>query len=212
MASFFASPPFLSHPIARSNYLSSSQTPNQQPSNLPPQQLNGNSVEPPSSPLSPAKVIVSKPALTKTKAESTHWIASTLTRRFGVGAGLAWFGFLAVGVITEQIKTRLEVSQQQATTRDVDKQEEVVLPNGIRYYEKRALALVMGSRPYSRGICEGVEYVLRNMKAGGKRRVIIPPSLGFGEEGADLGEGLQIPPLATLEYVIDIDKVSIAPA
>ncbi|KAK6148168.1 hypothetical protein DH2020_019080 [Rehmannia glutinosa] len=250
MASFFASPPFLSHPIARSNYLSSSQTPNQQPSNLPPQQLNGNSVEPPSSPLSPAKVIVSKPALTKTKAESTDWIASTLTRRFGVGAGLAWFGFLAVGVITEQIKTRLEVSQQQATTRDVDKQEEVVLPNGIRYYEvrvgggtsprpgdlvvinvkgivqgngqvfvdtfggekKRALALVMGSRPYSRGICEGVEYVLRNMKAGGKRRVIIPPSLGFGEEGADLGEGLQIPPLATLEYVIDIDKVSIAPA
>ncbi|GFP87435.1 peptidyl-prolyl cis-trans isomerase fkbp17-2 chloroplastic [Phtheirospermum japonicum] len=136
------------------------------------------------------------------------------------------------------------------TERDVEKVEEVVLPNGIRYYElrvgggatprpgdlvvinvkgsvkgkngddqvfvdtfgKRALALVMGSRPYSKGICEGIESVLRNMKAGGKRRVIIPPSLGFGEEGADLGEGLQIPPMATLEYVIEVDRVSIAPA
>lgn len=78
--------------------------------------------------------------------------------------------------------------------------------------KRRALALVMGSRPYSKGICEGVEYVLRSMKAGGIRRVIVPPSLGFGEEGADLGEGVQVPPLATLEYVIEVDRVSIAPA
>ncbi|KAI3454925.1 hypothetical protein Pfo_011588 [Paulownia fortunei] len=262
MASFFASPPFLSHPITRSNYFSSSQTPSPQPSNLPPQpqtpaptqQLSANSAEPPPQPppLAAAKVPEQRPSkpAPKTTAESTDWIASTLTRRFGIGAGLAWVGFLAVGVVSEQIKTRLEVSQQEASTRDVEMQEEVVLPNGIRYYElrvgggasprpgdlvvinvkgsvqgsgqvfvdtfwgdkKKALALVMGSRPYSKGICEGVEYVLRNMKAGGKRRVIIPPSLGFGEEGADLGEGVQIPPLATLEYVIEVDKVSIAPA
>lgn len=79
-------------------------------------------------------------------------------------------------------------------------------------FKKRAVALVLGSRPYGRGICEGLEYVLRNMKAGGKRRVLIPPNLCFGEEGADLGEGLQIPPSSTLEYVIELDKVSIAPA
>lgn len=78
--------------------------------------------------------------------------------------------------------------------------------------EKKPLALVMGSRPYTKGMCEGIEYVLRSMKAGGKRRVIIPPSLGFGEEGADLGSGLQIPPSATLEYIVEVDKVSIAPA
>ena len=30
--------------------------------------------------------------------------------------------------------------------------------------EKKPLALVMGSRPYSRGMCEGIEYVLRSMK------------------------------------------------
>ncbi|KAJ8536041.1 hypothetical protein K7X08_034442 [Anisodus acutangulus] len=192
----------------------------------------------------------SKPDRLSTTVESTDWIASYLTRRFGLGAGLAWAGFLAFGVVSEQIKTRLEVSQQETNTRVVEKEEEVVLPNGIRYYElkigggatprpgdlvvtdvkgsiqgsgqvfvdtfdgdgnKKPLALFMGSRPYSKGICDGIETVMRSMKAGGKRRVIIPPNLGFGE-GEDLGTGLQIPPSATLEYVIEVEKVSIAPA
>uniref|UniRef100_J3LS20 peptidylprolyl isomerase n=2 Tax=Oryza brachyantha TaxID=4533 RepID=J3LS20_ORYBR len=77
---------------------------------------------------------------------------------------------------------------------------------------KRPLALVMGSRPYTRGMCEGVEYVLRSMRAGGKRRVVVPPALGFGEDGADFGAGAQVPTGATLEYVVEVDKVSIAPA
>lgn len=78
--------------------------------------------------------------------------------------------------------------------------------------EKKPLALVMGSRPYSKGVCEGIEYALRSMKAGGKRKVIIPPSLGFGEKGVELGPGVQIPAFATLEYIVQVDKVSIAPA
>lgn len=78
--------------------------------------------------------------------------------------------------------------------------------------DKRPLAIFMGSRPYSRGMCEGIEYVLRTMKSGGKRRVIVPPSLGFGEDGADLNSGVQIPAFATLEYIVQVDKVSIAPA
>ncbi|XP_027078018.1 peptidyl-prolyl cis-trans isomerase FKBP17-2, chloroplastic-like [Coffea arabica] len=252
MATFFGSPPFPSHPISRTNRLCSSPQapPPQQPTQpTPSQKLSATSAEPPSA----ATVKVqeekaSKPAI-PARVESTDWIASTLTRRFGLGAGLAWVGFLAVGVISEQIKTRLEVSQEAADTRDVEKEEEVILPNGIRYYDLRVgggasprpgdlvvldvkaklqdsdevlidtfggdrkpLALVMGSRPYSKGICDGVENVLRTMKAGGKRRVIIPPNLCFGEEGADLGSGVQIPPSATLEYIIEIDKVSIAPA
>lgn len=255
MASFFVSPPSLSHSITRSNYFSSSQTPSPQPPNQPSQPQTTTPTQKLSAELPPpaaAKVLEERPsrAAAKTSVESTDWIASTLTRRFGIGAGLAWVGFLAFGVVSEQIKTRFEVSQQEANTRDVEKEEEVVLPNGIRYYElrvgggasprpgelvvmnvkgsvqgsgevfvntfegekKKPLALVMGSRPYSKGICEGIEYVLGSMKAGGKRRVIIPSTLGFGEEGADLGEGLQIPPFAALEYVIEVDRVSIAPA
>ncbi|XP_020080783.1 peptidyl-prolyl cis-trans isomerase FKBP17-2, chloroplastic-like, partial [Ananas comosus] len=137
---------------------------------------------------------------------------------------------------------------------DVEKEEEVVLPNGIRYYEmrvgggdtprqgdlvvielqgrvirdngsggsgvfvdtfgegKRPLALVMGSRPYTRGMCEGVEYALRSMRAGGKRRVILPPELGFGDDGADFGSGVRVLPGATLEFIVQVDKVSIAPS
>lgn len=49
--------------------------------------------------------------------ESTDWIASSLTRRFGLGAGLAWVGFLAFGVISEQIKTRTEVFLEEQGTR-----------------------------------------------------------------------------------------------
>ncbi|KAG7592096.1 FKBP-type peptidyl-prolyl cis-trans isomerase domain [Arabidopsis thaliana x Arabidopsis arenosa] len=187
----------------------------------------------------------------KKNVETTDWVASSLTRRFGIGAGLAWAGFLAFGVVSEQIKTRIEVSQEVANTRDVEEEKEIVLPNGIRYYDlrvgggatpragdlvvidlkgqvqgtgqvfvdtfgskdkKKPLALVVGSKLYSKGLCEGIDYVLRSMKAGGKRRVIVPPSLGFGEDGAELESGLQIPPNASLEYIVEIDRVSIAPA
>ncbi|GER41953.1 peptidyl-prolyl cis-trans isomerase [Striga asiatica] len=124
MASFFASQPFVSHPIATrsNNYLiPSSQTPNPQASNSNdnnninqtpkshenPSALRSNSEQPQIRPINKKK----------TTADSTDWIASGLTRRFGIGAGLAWVGFLAVGVLSEQIKTRLEVSQQEAGTR-----------------------------------------------------------------------------------------------
>ncbi|PWZ22417.1 Peptidyl-prolyl cis-trans isomerase FKBP17-2, chloroplastic [Zea mays] len=63
---------------------------------------------------------------------------------------------------------------------------------------KRLLALVMSSRPYTRGMCEGVEHVVRSMRPGGKRWVVVPPGLAFGDGGADFGEEhVQIPPGAS---------------
>ncbi|XP_010498200.1 PREDICTED: peptidyl-prolyl cis-trans isomerase FKBP17-2, chloroplastic-like [Camelina sativa] len=219
-------------------------------SSTPPEPESSSSSSSPPPPPSPSQPLTSQQKRKKT-VETTDWVASSLTRRFGIGAGLAWAGFLAFGVISEQIKTRIEVSQEVANTRDVVEEKEIVLPNGIRYYDlrvgggatpragdlvvidlkgqvqgtgqvfvdtfgskgkKKPLALVVGSKPYSKGLCEGIDYILRSMKAGGKRRVIVPPSLGFGEEGAELESGLQIPPNASLEYVIEIDRVSIAPA
>jgi hypothetical protein len=86
-------------------------------------------------------------------ADSMDWVASSLTRRFGICIGLAWAGFLAVGVVSEQLQTRFEVAQQQANTKsvlpcltlacrsrapqDVEQEQEVVLANGIRYYDLR---------------------------------------------------------------------------
>ncbi|CAN6287095.1 unnamed protein product [Urochloa humidicola] len=249
MAAFLGtSPAFLARPVAKPQSISCAQAPrppsSQPPGEQPPQQQQQQAVQAQPQPAARPKRAGG--------ADSTDWVASSLTRRFGIGAGLAWAGFLAVGVVSEQLKTRFEVAQQQANTKDVEQEQEVVLPNGIRYYElrvgggdapragdlvvidlqgrvagggggeafvdtfgegKRPLALVMGSRPYTRGMCEGVEYALRSMRAGGKRRVVVPPGLGFGDDGADFGEEhVQIPPGATLEYVVQVDKVSIAPA
>lgn len=119
MATFFSSPAFLSHPLKRTqHFISSSQTPlppNPSEPQSPNQQLSITSFQQ-FEKLS-VKVEEQKPSKSVTKVESTDWIATTLTRRFGIGAGLAWAAFLAVGVISEQIKTRLEVSQQQSNTR-----------------------------------------------------------------------------------------------
>ncbi|CAI5928956.1 unnamed protein product [Closterium sp. NIES-65] len=70
-------------------------------------------------------------------ADSTDWIASAVTRRFGIGAGLAWVGFLAFGVVSEQIKTRREVFLEESNTRDVEDAEETELPNGVRFTDLR---------------------------------------------------------------------------
>ncbi|CAN8235023.1 unnamed protein product [Cochlearia groenlandica] len=178
----------------------------------------------------------------------TDLVNSPVTRRFGIGAGFALGGFMAFGSVSDQIKSRHDMFHEDYNIRDLEKQEEVVLPNGIRYYDLKAgtgdtpstgylvlfdvkgqvhgteqvfvdtfgdkdknknksLAMVMDSRPYSKGLCQGIEYVVRSMKAGGKRRVIVPPSLGFGDKNVEFGPGLMIPSSSTLDYIVEVDTV-----
>jgi hypothetical protein len=120
MATFLgSSPAFLARPVANKPHsISCAQPPrppsaqNQQPPGEQPQEQ-----QPVQAQAQPAAV----PARPKRAggADSTDWVASSLTRRFGIGAGLAWAGFLAVGVVSEQLKTRFEVAQQQANTKSV---------------------------------------------------------------------------------------------
>ena len=61
---------------------------------------------------------VSRPASGSVRsADSTDWIASAVTRRFGLAGGLAWVGFLTFGVVSEQLKTRREVYLEESNTR-----------------------------------------------------------------------------------------------
>jgi FKBP-type peptidyl-prolyl cis-trans isomerase len=50
------------------------------------------------------------------------------------------------------------------------------------------------------GLIEGIT----GMKVGGKRRIVIPPEMGFGEAGS----GNVIPPNATLIYDVELMRVS----
>lgn len=61
---------------------------------------------------------------------------------------------------------------------------------------ERPLTLRLGAGDVVKGLDEG----LAGMKVGGKRRLIVPPDLGFGKEGA----GERIPPNATLTYEVEL--------
>jgi FKBP-type peptidyl-prolyl cis-trans isomerase len=58
------------------------------------------------------------------------------------------------------------------------------------------LTLRLGAGDVIKGLDEG----LVGMKVGGKRRLTIPPELGFGKEGG----GERIPPDATLVYEVEL--------
>ena len=69
------------------------------------------------------------------------------------------------------------------------------------YTRKTALTFQLGIRPP--GVCEGLEEGIRTMRAGGKRLIAVPGSLGFGEAGirAPLGK---VPPNSALRYEVEL--------
>lgn len=83
----------------------------------------------------------------------------------------------------------------------------------------KPIVYLFGSRPFTGGICAGVEEAMLSMKAGGKRRIVVPAALGFGEQGSVLRptehvpekQGI-IPGGAELEYELELLRVSIPPS
>lgn len=69
------------------------------------------------------------------------------------------------------------------------------------YTRGTALTFQLGIR--LPGVCEGLEEGIRTMRAGGKRLIAVPGSLGFGEAGvrAPLGK---VPPNSALRYEVEL--------
>lgn len=73
-------------------------------------------------------------------------------------------------------------------------------------------------RPCHMHLTAGVEEALSSMRAGGRRRVVVPAALGFGDAGAVLRptehvpekQGV-VPPGAELEYELTLERISIPP-
>jgi len=79
-----------------------------------------------------------------------------------------------------------------------------VLPDGTEfentYRRGTALTFTLGVRPP--GVCEGLEEGIANMRAGGRRLIAVPPSLGFGNAiRAPLG---RVPAGAALRYEVQL--------
>lgn len=84
---------------------------------------------------------------------------------------------------------------------------------------RKPIVFLFGSRPFTGGMCEGLEQALAGMRAGGRRLVTVPPELGFGPRGAVLRptehvpekQGV-VPPGASLVYDVELVRVSIPPS
>ncbi len=51
-------------------------------------------------------------------------------------------------------------------------------------------------------VIDGIELALPGMKPGGRRQLVLPPGLGYGEQGGD-----NIPPNAVLVYLVELRVV-----
>lgn len=83
----------------------------------------------------------------------------------------------------------------------------------------KPIVFIYKSRPFTAGMCVGLELALEDMKAGGKRHVVIPAAYGFGQDGISLQSTRHVPdksgvvgPNMDLIYDVELVRVSIPPS
>lgn len=83
----------------------------------------------------------------------------------------------------------------------------------------KPIVFIYKSRPFTAGMCLGLERALEDMRAGGKRHVEIPAEYGFGQEGISLQSTRHVPdksgvvgPNMDLVYDVELLRVSIPPS
>ena len=66
------------------------------------------------------------------------------------------------------------------------------------------------ARPFQGALCAGFEEGIASMRAGGTRRLVVPPALGF-PGGAKFPKG-EVPAGAALTYTVKLLRVSVPPS
>ena len=69
--------------------------------------------------------------------------------------------------------------------------------------DDKPVAFKYGQRPFQNVICEGVEEGIRGMKAGGKRRLLVPANLAPAGVASTLPEGILL--------VYDVELAEVLP-
>ena len=103
--------------------------------------------------LNSVKETKSSSSTNRRQADSTDFMATFLTRRFGLKGGLAWLGLLTFGVVSEQLKTRRETREEKENTKAVAK-------------EKRTTVKINDSTSYVELVKGGGEYVQQGFLCG----------------------------------------------
>lgn len=64
-----------------------------------------------------------------------------------------------------------------------------------------------------RQVIPGLEAAIATMKPGGERKVVVPPSLGYGDRGVCLQDSQEclVPPGETLGYSVTLQRVALPP-
>ena len=96
------------------------------------------------------------------QADSTDFMATFLTRRFGLKGGLAWLGLLTFGVVSEQLKTRRETREKGKHESGGEEKRTTVKINESTSYEE----LVKGGGEYvQQGFLCGANVTVRDLDA-----------------------------------------------
>jgi FKBP-type peptidyl-prolyl cis-trans isomerase FkpA len=73
--------------------------------------------------------------------------------------------------------------------------------------ERDASRFVLGAKMEREGVLPGISAAVRGMRAGGRRKAVVPPALGFGAAGKSQRMGLRtitVPPNATLLFFLEL--------